>query len=51
MEENTWSCKCRTFKISGSFSRERHGTILNELIRSDPKESKVGKDLAKGRVS
>ena len=47
MEENAWSSKCRTFKVSGSFPRGRPRKTWNELIRIDLKERKVGKDIAK----
>ena len=42
MEESAWLCKCRNFNVSSSFS-------WNAVIRSDLKEMKVSKDLAKDR--
>ena len=49
MEKSAWSSKCRTFKVSGSFPRGRPNEAWNEVIRSDLKEKKVGKDVAKDR--
>ena len=49
LERKFWSSKCRTFKVSASFLRERPRKTCNEATRSDLKESKVSKDLAKER--
>ena len=49
MEESTWSSKCRTFNVSGSFSRGRPRKTWNEVIRSDLKENKVSSDLSNNR--
>ena len=48
-EQNAWSSKCRTFKARGSFPRGRARKTWNEIIRSDLKERKVRKDIAKDR--
>ena len=49
IEENTWSRKCRTFKVSGNFPRGQPRKTWNGVIRSDLKERKVRKNLAKDR--
>ena len=49
-EETTWSSKCRTFKVSGSFYRRQPWKTWNLLIRSNLKE-KVNKDIAKDRYA
>ena len=41
MEESAQSCKCRTFKVSGSFLKEQPRKTWNEVIRSELKERKV----------
>ena len=46
---SAWSSKCRTFKFSGSFPSGTPRKTSNEAIRSDPKERKVSKGLAKYR--
>ena len=46
MEENVWSSKSRTFKVSGSFSLGRPRKIWNEVVNNDWKERKVSKVLA-----
>ena len=43
--EKSWSSECRTFKVNGSFSRGRPRKSWSEVIRNEPKESKVSKDL------
>ena len=48
MEKSAWSHKCRTFKVSGSFSRGRLRKTWNEVIRSDLTERKVNRDIIKG---
>ena len=45
MEESAWYSKCRTFKVSGCFPRKGLWKTWNEVIRSNLKERKVGKDL------
>ena len=49
MEEDDWSGKCRTIKISGSFTKRRPRKTWNEVISSGMKEKKVSKDLAEDR--
>ena len=43
IEESAWS-KCRTFKVTSSFLRERPRKTWNQIIRIDLKERKVSKD-------
>ena len=45
-EKESWLCKYRIFKVNGSF---HSGQPMSELIRSDLKERKVSRDLAKDR--
>ena len=47
IDEIVWSSKCRIIKVS-SFYRRRSQKTWNEVIRSDLKEWKVSKDIAKG---
>ena len=49
MQENAGSIKWRTFKGSGSFPRGLPRKTWNEIIKSDLKEMKVSKDIAKDR--
>ena len=49
MEENVWSSKCRTFKVSSSFPRGRPRKTWIGVIKIDLKERKVDKDIAKDR--
>ena len=50
MEENVLSDnKCRTFKIIGSFAREKSRKTWNEIIRSVVKGMKVSKDPVKDK--
>ena len=49
MEEKAWSSKYRTFKVSSSLPRGRPKKTWNGAIRSDMKERKVNKDIAKDR--
>ena len=51
MEESVWSSKCRTFKVRGSFPKGRPRKTWNTVFRSDLKESKVNKDIAKERTA
>ena len=48
MEESARSSKCRTFKVIGSFYRGRPRKTWIEIIRSDLKERRVSKVIAKG---
>lgn len=43
--ENARSSKCRTFLVSGSFTRRRLKKTWNVVNKSDPKERKVSKYL------
>ena len=47
MEESAWSSKRRIFKINGSFCRGQLRKTWNEVIRSNLKEGKVNRDLAR----
>ena len=49
MEERACSSTCRNFKISGSFPRGRPRNTWSEVIRTDLKEKKVSKDIAKDK--
>ena len=49
MEESVWSGKCRTFKVSSSFPGGQPRKTWNEVIRSDMKERKINKEIAKDR--
>lgn len=49
MEENAWSTKYRTFKVSGSFLRGRPKKTWNGAISNDMKERKVNQDITKDR--
>ena len=45
MEENAWSSKSRTFKVSGSFPRGRPSKTWNEISRNDLEKSKITKNM------
>ena len=49
MEESAWSSTCKTCTVSGSFPRERSRKTWSEVIRSDLKERRVTKGIAKDR--
>ena len=46
MKESAWSSIYRTFKVSGSLPIGRSRKTWNEVIKSDPKEKKVSKNIA-----
>ena len=46
MKESAWSSLYRTFKVSGSLPTGRSRKTWNEVIKSDPKEKKVSKNIA-----
>ena len=48
-EESAWSSEYGTFKDSGSFPAGRPRATWNEVFRSNLKERKVSKDIAKDR--
>ena len=48
LEGNAWSSKCRAFKVSGNLPRVWQG-ICSKVIRSDLKERKFAKDVAKDK--
>ena len=50
MEENAWPSKYRTFKVSGSFPRIWPWKTSKKVIRSELKERKVHKDLARDKM-
>ena len=49
MEEGAWYSKCRTFKVNGSFPRGRSRKTCNGVTRSDLRERKARKSIAKDR--
>ena len=48
-KESVWSNNFRAFKVSGNFPRLRPRKTWKEVIRSDLKQRKVNKDIAKDR--
>ena len=51
MEKSASSSKCRTFKVSDTFPRGQERETCKKVIRSDLKERKVSKAIAKDRSS
>ena len=49
MGKNDWLVKCRTFKLSDNWPKGRPEKTWNGVIRSDLKEKKANKKIAKDR--